>query len=112
MELNWQKALSFSASLRLSGPRDSSVSQQCFSDLKRSSILLKEDRKELISELLGSLGLGSCADTSESYLLQAAGFCGVSLLDQVYWQCSPQWLVRRSKETNCDWCHALSVPGF
>ncbi|CAK9058388.1 ABC transporter G family member 7 (ABC transporter ABCG.7) (AtABCG7) (White-brown complex homolog protein 7) (AtWBC7) [Durusdinium trenchii] len=37
------EALSFSASLRLSGPR--------------------EDRKELISELLGSLGLRSCADT-------------------------------------------------
>lgn len=37
------EAFSFSASLRLSGPR--------------------EDRKELISELLGSLGLRSCADT-------------------------------------------------
>ena len=37
------EALSFSASLRLSGPR--------------------EDRKELISELLGSLGLRSCAHT-------------------------------------------------
>ncbi|CAE6945254.1 Abcg1 [Symbiodinium sp. CCMP2456] len=38
-----QEALSFSASLRLSGPR--------------------EDRKELISELLGSLGLLGCANT-------------------------------------------------
>ncbi|CAE7264418.1 Abcg1 [Symbiodinium natans] len=38
-----QEALSFSASLRLSGPR--------------------EDRQELISELLGSLGLLGCANT-------------------------------------------------
>eukprot|EP00439_Symbiodinium_sp_Y106_P064094 s793_g10.t1 len=43
-----QEALSFSASLRLSGPRD----RLCW-----------EDRKELISELLGSLGLLGCANT-------------------------------------------------